>query len=60
MENQNPDVMVITEGDRIIAKIRVHRPDLTPEERAKRLEEIRKAAIDVILAAERIERNGTT
>lgn len=42
------------------AIVRVHRPDLTPEERAKRLEEIRKAAINVILAAERIERNGTT
>lgn len=60
MENQNPDVMVITEGDRIIAKIRVHRPDITPEERERRLENIRKAAAAVILAAERIKRNAST
>ena len=60
MENQKPDVMIITEGNRTIATIRVHRPDITPEERERRLEEIRKAAVRVILAAERMERNGTT
>ncbi len=35
------------------AIVRVRRPILTPEERAKRMEEIRKAAANVILAAER-------
>ena len=42
MDNQKPAAIV-----------RVHRPSLTPEEREKRLEQIRKAAIAVILAAER-------
>lgn len=33
--------------------IRVTRPQLTPEERAKRMEAIKKAAVDLVLAAER-------
>lgn len=33
------------------AIVRVHRPDLTPEERAKRMERIEQAAADLILAA---------
>lgn len=41
------------ENQKQAAIVRVHRPNLTPEEREKRLEQIRKAAIDVILAAER-------
>lgn len=36
------------------AIVRVHRPNLTPEERAKRMEEICRAAVRVILAAERM------
>ena len=32
------------------AIVRVHRPDLTPEERARRMERIEKAAIRVLLA----------
>ena len=38
------------------AIVRVHRPDLTPEERARRMEQIRKAAVDLILATERNKR----
>jgi hypothetical protein len=33
------------------AVVRVHRPDLTPEERAKRMERIKQAAANLILAA---------
>ena len=33
------------------AIVRVHRPDLTPEERAKRMERIQQAATNLILAA---------
>lgn len=33
------------------AIVRVHRPELTPEERAKRMEQIRRAAANLILAA---------
>ena len=33
--------------------IRVHRPELTDAERAKRMEEIKRAAIQLIVAAER-------
>lgn len=36
--------------------VRVHHPDITPEERARRLELIRKAAVDMILATERNKR----
>ena len=31
----------------------VHRPDLTPEERAKRMEEITQAAVRLVLATEK-------
>lgn len=31
----------------------VHRPELTPEERAKRMEEIKQATIDFVIATER-------
>jgi hypothetical protein len=33
--------------------ITVTRPDLTPKERAKRMEAIKKAAVDLVIAAER-------
>jgi hypothetical protein len=33
--------------------IRVTRPQLTPEERERRMEAIKKAAVDLVLAAER-------
>lgn len=46
MENQKPNAI-----------IRIHRPNITPEERERRLGEIRKAAARVILAAERIRCN---
>ena len=36
--------------------IRVHHPDITPEERARRMELIRKAAVDLIIATERNKR----
>lgn len=32
--------------------VRVHRPVLTPDERARRMEEIKKAAARLIIAAE--------
>lgn len=32
--------------------VRVHRPDLTPEERARRMEEIKKAARRLLISAE--------
>lgn len=35
------------------AIVRIHRPVLTEEERAKRMKEVEKAAIKLILAAER-------
>lgn len=35
--------------------IRIHRPELTDEERAKRMEVIKEAAARLILAAERKE-----
>lgn len=31
----------------------IHRPDLTPEERAKRMEEIKQAAARLVLATEK-------
>lgn len=34
----------------------VHHPDITPEERARRLELIRKAAADLVIATERNKR----
>ena len=33
--------------------IKVHRPELTTEERAKRMEQIKKAAIQLIVATDR-------
>lgn len=33
--------------------ITVHRPDLTPEEQAKRMEEIKQAAARLVLATEK-------
>lgn len=33
----------------------VHRPNLTEEERAKRMEEIKRAAVQLVIAAERLE-----
>lgn len=38
--------------------IKVHRPELTTEERAKRMEQIKQAAIQLIVATER--RKGAT
>ena len=37
------------------AIIRIHRPDLTEEERAKRMKAIEKAAINLVLANRRAE-----
>lgn len=34
----------------------VHRPDLTPKERAKRMEEIKKAAVELVLATEKAKK----
>jgi hypothetical protein len=34
----------------------VHRPTLTPEEHAKRMERIKKAAIDLVIATERVKK----
>ena len=36
-----------------MAYITVIRPELTKEERAKRMEQIKKAAVDLIIAAEK-------
>lgn len=36
--------------------IRVHRPELTAEERARRMEAIKEAAVKVLIAAERKKR----
>jgi hypothetical protein len=36
--------------------ITVHRPTLTPEEYAKRMERIKKAAIDLVIATERVKK----
>lgn len=38
------------------AIVRVHRPNLTPEEYARRMEAIRKAAVDMVIATQRIKR----
>lgn len=43
MENKNPPIIV-----------RIHRPDLTPDERAKRMGQIRQAAANLILAAKKV------
>ena len=39
--------------------IKVHRPELTPEERARRMERIKQAAIQLIVATER-QKGATT
>ena len=36
------------------AVVRIHRPDLTPEERAKRMERIHQAAANLILAVKKV------
>ena len=36
--------------------VTVSRPTLTPEEYAKRMKEIKKAAADLVLAAERVKK----
>lgn len=36
--------------------ITVSRPQLTPEERARRMEEIKKAAVDLVIATEMAKR----
>ena len=35
------------------AIVRIHRPDLTTEERAKRMEQIKQAATNLIVAAQK-------
>ena len=37
--------------------IRVYRPILTEEERARRMEAIKKAAVDLVIAAEKAKKN---
>mgnify|MGYP006974599005 CR=1 FL=1 len=37
--------------------VRVYRPILTEEERARRMEAIKKAAVDLVIAAERAKKN---
>lgn len=44
------------ENNKPAAIVRVHRPDLTPEEREKRMELIRRAAVNLVLATERARR----
>ena len=36
--------------------VRVHHPDITPEERAKRMENIKRATVDFVIAAEEQKR----
>lgn len=43
MENKTPPAIV-----------RIHRPELTPEEHAKRMERIKQAAANLILAAKKV------
>ena len=40
-----------------MAIIHISRPELTPEERAKRMEAIKKAAVDLVIATERVKRS---
>ena len=37
--------------------VRVYRPILTEEERARRMEAIKKAAVDLVIAAEKAKKN---
>lgn len=41
------------------AVVTVHRPELTPEERAKRMKEIKKAATDLLKAEMRLQSRAT-
>lgn len=41
------------------AVVRVHIPDLTPEERKRREDQVRKAAIALLLEAEKLKRKET-
>lgn len=41
-----------------MARITVHRPELTPEEHARRMESIKQAAARLLLAAEKEKQNG--
>lgn len=36
-----------------MAIVHIHRPELTPEERVKRMEAIKKAMVDLVIATER-------
>lgn len=38
------------------AIVRVHRPELTPEEREKRMAELKKACVNILIAQERAHR----
>lgn len=38
------------------AVIRVHRPELTPEEKARRMKSIEEAAVRLLIAAEKLRR----
>ena len=37
--------------------VHIYRPELTPEERAKRMEAIKKATVKLVIAAEKKGRN---
>lgn len=36
--------------------VRVHRPELTPQEYERRMAQIKRAAVDLLLAAEKVRR----
>ena len=40
--------------------VRIHRPDLTPEERAHRMDAIKKAAVNLVIATEAAKRKKAT
>lgn len=40
--------------------VRIHRPDLTPEERSHRMGAIEKAAVKLVLATEEVQRKKAT
>lgn len=39
--------------------VRIHLPDITPEERAKRMERIHQAAANLVLATRKVHRRTT-
>lgn len=45
------------ENNKPAAIVRVHCPELTPEEREKRMKRIHRAAADLVLATERAPRH---